>query len=327
MREEQLTEALLGVISEPSRRFLLAEIQASPKNVTQLVQATGLKQPNVSNHLRRLREQGLVQVRRVGREKYYSLADPAVEEALRNLLVPPPTSDPAEIRIDRDFVQRFSDAVVQGDEANATLIVDRLMRSGVPVLEIYERVFAASLHQIGDWWHAQRIDVGQEHIASALIERLMGRIMLYARTQPSNGLRCLVGCCAGSEHSMGARMVSDVMRLLGWKSVFLGANVPRDSFVRAVEHHHPHLVMVSASLREQELELKALLADLVKKRSERAFALVVGGQGAEGNPDYWLAQGAEYVPSNLTELREYIAQRFPAPQEADPKNTGFSGSS
>jgi len=313
MREEHLTDALLGEISEPSRRILLAEIQASPKNVTQLVQATGLKQPNVSNHLRRLREQGLVQVKRVGREMYYSLADAAVEEALRNILVPRPAPGDVGAGIDSELVKRFSEMSIQSDESGATLIVDRLMRSGVPVIDIYERLFAASLHLIGDWWHGGRIDVGQEHIASAAIERLMGRVMLYARTQPSQGHLCLVGCCAGSLHSMGAGMVSDAMRLLGWKTVFLGANVPRDAFVRAVEHHHPQLVMVSASLRDQEPELTSLLSDLVARRNEQEFALVVGGRAVAGNPDYWRAHGAEYVATNLTELREYIAQRFPAP--------------
>ena len=37
-------------LSEPSRRYLLKEMLDGPRNVSQLVESTGLKQPNVSNH-------------------------------------------------------------------------------------------------------------------------------------------------------------------------------------------------------------------------------------------------------------------------------------
>ena len=50
--------------------------------VSELVEATGLSQPNVSNHLVCLEECGLVTSRQDGRFVYYRLSDPAVFDVL-----------------------------------------------------------------------------------------------------------------------------------------------------------------------------------------------------------------------------------------------------
>lgn len=55
----------------------LAEGQAT---VTELIEHVGLSQPLVSHHLRRLREAGLVETRRVGRETVCSLRPGAFGE-------------------------------------------------------------------------------------------------------------------------------------------------------------------------------------------------------------------------------------------------------
>ena len=85
MRNNPDPDDLSQALAEPSRRALLEHLRFGSKTVTQLVEATGLKQPNVSNHLAKMREQGIVRAERLGRQVHYSLSTPFAEAMLHML--------------------------------------------------------------------------------------------------------------------------------------------------------------------------------------------------------------------------------------------------
>ena len=62
-------------LGEPARLALLAALQHGERNVTELGEATGRGQPNVSQHLKELVHAGLVAARREGNHMYYRIAD------------------------------------------------------------------------------------------------------------------------------------------------------------------------------------------------------------------------------------------------------------
>ncbi len=68
MRQHNDPDVLSQAIAEPSRRALLENLRFGAKTVTQLVDATALKQPNVSNHLAKMKQQGIVRSERIGRQ-------------------------------------------------------------------------------------------------------------------------------------------------------------------------------------------------------------------------------------------------------------------
>lgn len=65
--------------ADRSRLRLLEQLAAGPRRVLDLVEATGLGQPNVSSHLACLWECGLVARERRGREVHYRLVDGVAE--------------------------------------------------------------------------------------------------------------------------------------------------------------------------------------------------------------------------------------------------------
>jgi len=66
------------VLAEPVRLRILQELLAGERTVTDLVEATGLGQANVSKHLNLLLSHGFVARRREGLFALYALADPTV---------------------------------------------------------------------------------------------------------------------------------------------------------------------------------------------------------------------------------------------------------
>ncbi len=73
--ELELTRALFRGLGDHSRLRILQHLQTGPSRVTDIVDATGLAQANVSSHLACLWECGLLARQRHGREIHYQLVD------------------------------------------------------------------------------------------------------------------------------------------------------------------------------------------------------------------------------------------------------------
>ncbi|MDJ0800530.1 MAG: metalloregulator ArsR/SmtB family transcription factor [Calothrix sp. MO_167.B12] len=68
------------VLSEVSRLQILRCLQTGPLNVTEIGEATGLGQANLSKHLKVLTQVGLVSRQPQGVSVYYSICDPILFE-------------------------------------------------------------------------------------------------------------------------------------------------------------------------------------------------------------------------------------------------------
>jgi DNA-binding transcriptional ArsR family regulator len=73
MVTEARRDAVYRAISEPTRRRILDILAEQERSVKELVRRFRMSQPALSQHLRVLRDAGLVRVRRQGRMRFYSV--------------------------------------------------------------------------------------------------------------------------------------------------------------------------------------------------------------------------------------------------------------
>ena len=71
MARAATTADAFNAVAEPRRRQILDALAGGERPVNDLVETLGLAQPQVSKHLRVLREVGVVQVRDEGRRRLY----------------------------------------------------------------------------------------------------------------------------------------------------------------------------------------------------------------------------------------------------------------
>lgn len=74
----EIVARLFAALAEPSRLSLLQALQPGPLSVGELMEASGLKQANVSKHLAILYDKRLVKRERDGTTIRYEIADPMV---------------------------------------------------------------------------------------------------------------------------------------------------------------------------------------------------------------------------------------------------------
>jgi ArsR family transcriptional regulator, cadmium/lead-responsive transcriptional repressor len=77
-----LKAKLFRGFSDPSRLSIVEALRRGPLTVTEIADATGLSQPNVSNHLSCLRDCGLATAEPDGRYVRYQLSDRRVAALL-----------------------------------------------------------------------------------------------------------------------------------------------------------------------------------------------------------------------------------------------------
>jgi DNA-binding transcriptional ArsR family regulator len=79
MARAATTADAFNAVAEPRRREILEVLVAGERPVNDLVHVLGLAQPQVSKHLRVLREVGAVDVREHGRQRLYRLNGEALK--------------------------------------------------------------------------------------------------------------------------------------------------------------------------------------------------------------------------------------------------------
>lgn len=202
-----------------------------------------------------------------------------------------------------DRARAYLAYIRRGHRREADGVIQELASGGASIPDIYLRVFEPVQHEIGRLWQVNEISVAQEHFCTAAIQRSMSQLysMLFTGTP---GRRRVVAACAGGElHEIGLRMVTDLLELNGWDTLYLGANVPALDVVQAVAEAPTALVALSATITPNLRKLAALI-DLLHANAQTAdVPILVGGypfrlsagiveqMGANG----WAANAAEAV--------------------------------
>jgi len=285
-------------LSEASRRTILKELLKGPRNVSELVEKTGLKQPNVSNHLARMRAKGIVRATKDGRQVFYSIASADIEDAVRTFLREG-EDEVLEINVG-EAAKEYAKAAIRGDESTCADILDRCLRARLTILEVFQDFLGGAMATVGTWYKVEAIDEAQEHMASAITERMLTRTAQFFGPRARSERSAILGCAPHSWHVIGLRMINDYLRFCGWKTQYLGANVPVDSFVASVRENKPDLVLISCSAADSIESTLELLRSLTELRSmKQDFLVGVGGGAVQSYPHAFRDAGADFSSRDL----------------------------
>lgn len=206
-------------------------------------------------------------------------------------------------KIKQSHFLAFFNALVEGDKEKCTMIVQSLIDDRIDLKDIYIELFQTSLYRIGKLWDNNKMSIPEEHMATQIIESLINK---FSPTQNSSADKKVIVTCIDKEfHEIGAKMVSNIFELEGWKTFYLGASVPTKEIVKFVKQTDPEIIALSWSLY---LNLGRFLE--VVDHLTRFFptkTIIVGGQALAENPDKVLRKykNVEYIDS-LYSLEKYL---------------------
>lgn len=180
--------------------------------------------------------------------------------------------------------RRCLEALLRLDAAAARETLEAALAAGLPLERIYSGVLPLLMREIGRLWQMNEIGVALEHYCSAAMQSILsgfyGRVFGAAR---HSGRSLLVTCVEGEQHEIGARTLADVFELNGWRTNFLGANLPARELVILIgkSNYRPDLIALSATMPAHLTRLTSTIAAI---RDGSNLPIMVGGYLFQQSP-------------------------------------------
>ena len=203
----------------------------------------------------------------------------------------------------------YLQALLEMRRNDAFSMIEKAMDDdGVSLKDIYLFVFQASLREVGQLWLVRKVSVAQEHYVSSATQSMISQ--LYHRMFATERIgKTFIAACVGDElHEIGLRMVADFLEMDGWDTMFLGANLPTQDIVRAVEESGALVLGLSATIPFHVRTVAEVIKALRENPATKAVYVMVGGYAfAYGGSD-WKHIGADAFAEDAPEACRLLAE-------------------
>ncbi len=187
----------------------------------------------------------------------------------------------------------YLQALLRGDRNVASKLITDAVEQGTPVRDLYLHVFQRTQYEIGRLWQVNQISVAQEHYCTAATQLIMSQLYPYVFGSPKTRGTLVATCVAGDLHEIGARMVSDFFEMDGWRTHYLGANVPTPSVVETVVNLQASVLAISATIGYHVRAVEALISAVRAAPECSGTKILVGGHPFKVAPELWRNIGAD----------------------------------
>ena len=192
-----------------------------------------------------------------------------------------------------DIAATYLEALLAADRIKAQQIITAALVHGLSIRDLYLGVFQPVQHEVGRLWLLNKVTVAEEHFCTAATQTIMSD--LYPQIISSTRIgRTLVATCVGSElHEIGVRMVADFFEMEGWDTYYIGAGIPHDQIMSAIDKQKPDLVALSATMTYHIPKVQELISEIKNRFSDAVPRIMVGGMPFNNSPELWRTVGAD----------------------------------
>jgi methanogenic corrinoid protein MtbC1 len=214
-------------------------------------------------------------------------------------------STAAAVDLDDPFVpirKQMVDAVRRFDPASLERLLSSVSYTG-RVSMIYDRVLAPVMYEIGELWHEGEISVGQEHMASYLLEGT-ARNMLNMLEFAEDATPVILACTEDEEHSFPVFGLAFRLARWGYHPTMLGPRTPPAGLQAAIKALKPEWVGMSMTVEPPKHVVREMVEAYV--RVAGSVPVLFGGVGTQSLREQIENLGG-IVPANGTEAALRVA--------------------
>ncbi|MEE4254589.1 MAG: cobalamin-dependent protein [Desulfuromusa sp.] len=215
------------------------------------------------------------------------------------------------IELDIDWVDKkneFRSAVLRSDHKACLKMATSIVHTANDIEHFYLNILQPVLYEVGILWEKGEISVAQEHLASAIVSRVMVSANLIAEQASIFSGRAVVAASPNEFHEIGAAMISDVLEHDGWDIDYLGANVPQEDLLQHLRDFQPTFLALSATLPFNVEKIQSIISQIRQDQALKEIKVMVGGRVFNDNAELWKTIGADGFTANLRGARKLAQQ-------------------
>jgi DNA-binding transcriptional MerR regulator/methylmalonyl-CoA mutase cobalamin-binding subunit len=170
-----------------------------------------------------------------------------------------------------------------------------------------EQVLAPLMDEMGERWRTGTMRVAHEHLAATTTRTFLGAL-LEAQV-PAEAPMLIATTLPGQTHEIGALMAAATAASEGWRTLYLGPNLPAEE-IAAAAHVHAAKGARALALSFVYPPDDAILENELRRLGEflpQGFCVIAGGSAADGYAAVLDDIGAQRV-SDLQDLRRVLEQ-------------------
>jgi methanogenic corrinoid protein MtbC1 len=216
-------------------------------------------------------------------------------------------SDESELR---KLQFQYLNSLLRTDKYQAQKVVEKALNLDIPLEMIYLEIFQKSLIKVGELWNSNEITVDAEHYITSMTQNIMMQFWPRILETEKNGLS-LLACSIGNElHEMGVRILCDLMEIKGWNSIYLGAAVPVENILNALEKHKPDLVVLSVTMPFYLEQCEEAVKKIKANKEFKDVKVAVGGRAFSIAPHISKNWGVDVTADTASELAEWVQENI-----------------
>lgn len=190
---------------------------------------------------------------------------------------------------------------MSGDAGGLYQITSNLMDEGVPFDAILFDHLLAAERSVGQRWAQGDFLVAEEHAVTAAIETVIS-LLIGMFDQPEGAPAVVVTTAEGDDHSLPARAAAANLLYEGYRTTFLGANVPGADLRDFLESATPVALVLSGAMTTHLLGARSVVA-----AAHDAGVPVVAGGKAFGPDGRWAeVAGVDIWVESLRDVVEVV---------------------
>ena len=172
------------------------------------------------------------------------------------------------------FVERILEAAQQFRAGDCEQVLILAIAS-LPPPQLIMDVLTPLLREVGERWHRGEFAIAQERLVSTAVRRHIG-LVLDTYDRSARGAGIVFATLPGERHELGLLMSALTCASRGFRTHYLGADVPAEEIARFARAVNASAVAVSVVLLEQLPTLAQQLGILVEELGVQANVLIGG---------------------------------------------------
>ncbi len=192
----------------------------------------------------------------------------------------------------------YLQALLSKNKTLAIKIILTAFQQGVPVSDLYMKVLEPTLKEIGRLWECNQIYVAQEHYFSEITQLIISKLYLDTMPTYSKNSKVVTMAVNGEYHHIGIKIVTNLLELDGWKSFYLGVNIPSESLIKTIEEEKADVLVISATMSFNINSVDTLINTIRLTKSCKNIKIMVGGNAFNTDESLWKAVGADAYSAN-----------------------------
>ncbi len=201
--------------------------------------------------------------------------------------------------------QHLTQSIQLMNNFDAAGLETHLLRASIKMgqSEFIEKLLHPLLEQTGEMWEDGRFKIAHEHLASAVIRSLLGSMFLLGSPDRSAPL-LLSTTPQGQLHEFGALMALVTAASIGWKTLYLGPNLPAEDIVAAAKERGANGIALSIVYPVDDPYLSTELRKMYNLTKGK-IPLIIGGRSADSYGTV-LKEIDAILISDLTDLKNKL---------------------